>query len=144
MTQKQSLEKIKPEEFSILGMYGRREIFEKRLQEGYTEVAFGKGLWIEKPDMFGTYLDFRFPFLHFTPPAIVAQRIPSLFAFYHPNGKIAILEHRKIEDYTGHTAHVGIRETVYNKKRFERHLNEWSVKLEEKTTLVEILEKWQE
>ena len=35
----------KVESCSPLGMYGRKEVFENRVKEGYTEVALGGGDW---------------------------------------------------------------------------------------------------
>ena len=66
----------KPEEFSELGLYGRKDIFEKRIKEGYTGIALGGGEWVGD------------------------SRIVRICIFYHPDGRIATYEHPKDHDGT--------------------------------------------
>ncbi len=111
----------KPEEFSKLKMYGEKEIFEKKVEEGYTEVAYGDG---------GDWFD--------------DQRIVSLFAFYHPNGKVATYEHPKRMTFDGHTMRSRPFQAEYNKIEFQIHLQEFQIKLEKKVGLEELVKNWEE
>ena len=109
---------VKPEEFSRLGMYGRKDIFERRLNESYSEVAFGGGDWVNN------------------------QKIVGLFVFYHPNGKIATLEHPKFDDGY-HTIRGQPYEAEYNNKKFEKHLKKFQLKVGTKTDLAKIVNQWE-
>lgn len=51
-----------------LDWYGDKELFSKKLAEGFTEVAFGEGSWIETPNH-----------------PHRARRIVALWAFFHPD-----------------------------------------------------------
>ena len=53
---------------SILNLYGRRDIFKRRLREGYNKVAFCPNTLIRN------------------------NRLITIWVFYHPNGKIATYE----------------------------------------------------
>lgn len=59
-------EKIRP-----LKTYGNTDIFQKRVEEGYSELAFGR---IEPTD---------------------DSELLGVFVFFHPDGKIATYEHPK-------------------------------------------------
>ena len=109
----------KPEEFSPLGMYGRKDVFEKRLNEGYTEVTLGGGDWVGD------------------------QRIVSLWVFYHPKGKIATLEHPKFY-ISDHTARGQPYEAKYSPRKFQKHVKKFQLKVGEKKDLAKIVEDWEE
>lgn len=108
----------KPEKYSLIGMYGRKDIFEKRLREGYTRVAFGSGNWVN------------------------SQRIVSLWVFYHPDGGIATYEHPKFYDGS-YTFRGQPFEEEYNKEGFQKHLKRFQIKLGEKYNLSELVKNWE-
>ena len=125
---------MEEEKFSTMTMYGNKRIFDKRLKEGYTEVALGSGEWVSAP-------------------AGSEQRIVKLFVFYHPNGKVATYEHPKANHGFGNI-HGQPFEAEYNTKRtligklfgtnsfkdsFENHLKEFKIALGEKGDLAEIV-----
>lgn len=110
----------KPEEFSLIGMYGKKDIFEKRVREGYTEVAFGGGDWVGD------------------------QRIVSLWAFYHPNGRIATYEHPKSMTLDCHTVRGRPFEAEYTKRKFQKHLQKFKIRLGEGSGLAQLVENWEE
>ena len=100
-------------ELSPLNMYGDREVFRRRLQEGYTDLNFGRGSWIN------------------------GQRIVGLFVFYHPDGRIATLEHPKFTcPFSGHTVRLDPRERQYTPQQFQRHLRDFEIELDIPTDLV--------
>lgn len=108
----------KPEEFSALGLYGRKDLFEKRFNEGFTEVAFGSGGWVG---------DFR---------------IVSIFAFYHPAGKIATLETPKSYE-AGHTSRGAPFEREYTHKTFEEYREKYQIRMGNKTDLGKLVAEWE-
>ena len=111
---------MKSEEFNLIKAYGKRDIFEKRLQEGYTEIAFGNGPWVKN------------------------QRIVVLFVFYHPNGEVATYEHPKFIN-EGHTVRGKPHEEKYNQKKFNKLKEKWDLKVDDKKhNLKEILEEWKQ
>lgn len=65
------MSKFKVQFGSPLGMHGNKGLFEQKLREGYTEYSYGIGESHEP------------------------ERIVALFAFYHPEGRIATYEHAK-------------------------------------------------
>jgi len=109
----------KPEEFSALRMYGNKNVFEKRVEEGYTEVAFGGGDWVGN------------------------QRIVRLWAFFHPKGKIATYEHPKFDDGS-HIMRGNPFEAKYSQRKFQKHLREFQIKLGAKSELAEVVNNWEE
>ena len=121
---------MEPERFSTFGMYGNKEVFNKRAKEGYTEVAFGIGEWISRP--------------------IGEERIVGLYAFYHPNGKVSTYEHPKANHGFGNV-HGQPFEAEYNAKRtllqkllgksstFEQHLKEFKITLDQRNNLAKIV-----
>lgn len=112
------MSKIKPEEFSPMQMYGNKDIFQKMLNEGYTEVALGGGDWVDD------------------------YRIVGIFAFFHPNGKIHTFETPKYDD-GGHTMRGTQFEANYTMKGFEKYKENHKIEMEtEKQYLKEIVDMW--
>ncbi|MDP2628687.1 MAG: hypothetical protein Q8P15_02190 [Nanoarchaeota archaeon] len=113
-------EKIKPEEFSLLGMYGNKEIFEKRSKQGYTEVAHGSGEWIGD------------------------KRIVSLWIFYHPKRRflnfVTTYEYPKF--FVGTNMHGKPFESIYTEKGFEKYMVKNKIKVGKRVNLKEILDRW--
>jgi hypothetical protein len=113
---------MNPEEFSPLGMYGNKEIFERRLNEGYTEVAHGSGEWIGD------------------------NRIVALWAFFHPKRffrKVATHQHPK-GYFDGHTFHGKPFETAYTEKGFKKYCENNKIVLGERQDLAKIVKIWEE
>ena len=109
----------KPEEFSPLKMYGRKDVFEKKLNEGYTEISFGGGDWVGN------------------------QRIVKLWVFYHPEGKIATFAHPKMFD--GVTNVRGIPyEAEYTEREFKKHQKKFQLKVGNRADLAKIVSDWEE
>ncbi len=98
--------------------YGRKDVFERRLQEGYTEAAFGGGEWIH------------------------GKRVVRLWVFYHPDGRIATYEHPKFD--FGHTVHGEPYEAEYGKREFQLHVKKFQIQLGKKEGLAGILALWKE
>ena len=127
---------MKPEEFtlSVLEMYGNKEIFEKRLKEGYTEISFGAGQLVGD------------------------KRIVRLWVFYHPDGEIATYEHPKSDDGS-HTFRGQPFEAEYNTKKtligklfginsfknsFEEYLKKFKITLDKRKSLAQVVESWED
>jgi hypothetical protein len=109
---------LKPEESHLIEAYGKKDIFEKRLKEGYTEVSFGTGPWVKN------------------------QRIVNLFVFYHPNGNIATYEQPKFSN-EGQTVRGTPHEEKYSQKEFNKLKERWNLKVKEnRHSLKEILDEW--
>ena len=109
----------KPDEFSPLGLYGRKDAFEKRVRDGYTEVAYGGGDWVGN------------------------QRIVRLWAFYHPDGSIATYEHPKGMTPDMHTIRGQPFEAEYTEREFQEHLENFRIKIGPKTGLKKLVENWE-
>ena len=109
---------IKPAKFSPLAMYGSREVSEKRLREGYVEIAFGSGEWVN---------DFR---------------IVRLWVFFHPNGNIATYEHPKLMEPSMRTYHGAPFEAQYSERQFDAYKQKHQITVGRKWSLGEILERW--
>ena len=110
---------MKPEEFSTLGMYGNREIFEKRLNEGYTKVAHGGGDWVGN------------------------HRIVRLWAFFHPKRffkKVATYEHPKFDGI--HTVRGTPFEVTYTERGFKKYCKKNKISLGEKHDLAKLVQDW--
>jgi len=114
-----STEKQKPDQFSNLNFYGDREVFEKREEEGYSQVNFGRGPWIK------------------------GERVVGMFAFYHPDGKISILMTPK-HDISGETIHGRRTEREFeNEEEFKKFVEQWKIELAERSDLGKFLNKWE-
>ena len=112
----------KPEKFSMLGMYGKKDIFEKRVREGYTEVAFGRGEWCP-----GTLVNFR---------------IVGLWSFYHTDGRIATYEHPK-QEFDSHTSHGKPFEAEYTPQEFQDYIKRLRIQLSSKSSLKDLVDQWE-
>ena len=116
----------KVERFSLLGMYGDRKYFQKKLDEGYSEVAFGSGPYITSPSGF------------------LQKRMVGMFAFFHPDGRIVTYETVKqwleweSDPHRGHPP-----ESQYNAKTFEERCKDFQVSLSEKATLADVVADWE-
>lgn len=106
-----------PESFSGLAMYGNREIFERRLREGYINVAFGSGEWVGD------------------------SRIVRLWVFYGSSGEIATYEHPKA-DQEGGMRHGQPFEATYSAIAFRSYVEKWRITLGPKMGLAELLKIW--
>lgn len=111
---------MKPEEFSYLGMYGNKDIFQKISKRGYAKVAFGRGGWIE------------------------GLRIVAIFAFFHPKkDKVATYQYPKCFLHDGHTMHGLPFSRTYSKKGFAKYLELHKIQFSSKTNLHKILKSWE-
>ncbi len=113
---------MKPEKFSTLEMYGRREVFKKKQSEGYTEVAFGGGDWVG------------------------AERIVAIWTFYHPAKKfrnVSTLQHPKHFDGE-HTLRGTPFEKDYSQREFEEYVQKMQIRIHNKQNLAELLQNWDE
>jgi hypothetical protein len=111
---------MKPEEFSNLGMYGSREFFERKQQEGYSEVASGVGDWVG------------------------VERIVVIWAFYHPKKRfrsITTLQHPKFDDGC-HTIRGSPYEKKYTPAGFDRFTRRMKIKIGSRQNLAELLQNW--
>lgn len=116
------MNQLLPEAFSLIGMYGAREVFERRQREGYTEVAFGRGEWVDM------------------------NRIVAIWVFYRRpsfwRNPIATHEFPKFELLDGGTMRGDPVERTYSQKRFDRHLSKYQITLGPRQKLSETLEQW--
>lgn len=111
---------MKPEPLSILGMYGNRKVFQQKFNEGYAQIAFGTGPWVEGN-----------------------QRIVGLFAFYHPDGKIATYESPKV-DVAGSSVRGQPYEASYTSDSFDQHIKTFQIRICERSSLENLLKQWSE
>ena len=72
------------------------------------------------------------------------QRIVRIWAFYHPNGKVATFEHPKSMTLDGHTVREEPFEAEYSKRKFQRHLQKFQIKLGDKTGLADVVDNWED
>jgi hypothetical protein len=109
---------MKPEKFSPFALYGNKEIFQKMLKNGYTEVAFGGGEWVD---------DFR---------------IVGIFVFYHQRKKnVYTYQTPKFVTLDAHTM-CGVKfEKKYRIKQFEKYVQKMKISIGPKTDLKKVLEK---
>ena len=87
---------MEPEEFSLLWMYGDKEVFEQRYKEGFSHVAFGSGPWV--PDIkSGLFVDRNFPFLHLAQLPFDVRMV-GMYVFYETGKlRVATLESMKFD-----------------------------------------------
>ena len=107
----------KPDEFSLFGLYGNREVFQQRLNEGFTELAFASG------------------------PEVNGLRIVAAFVFYHPDGRVATFEH--IKDYTMGTSVRGVDQNSYTEQTFAELVQKQRLEVGKKFPLRELLKDWE-
>lgn len=110
---------IKPDQFSDLGMYGDREVFKKRLEDGYTEFAFGASNEI-----------------------VEGYRLVAVWVFFRPDGRVATLE--TLKDYTGSSTERGRSEREYDEKDFEKMIEKYGAGMTERNDLKILLDRWAE
>ncbi|GEM_PF-3952803 len=98
-------------------LYVRKDILERRLQEGYTEIATGRGEWVHD------------------------QKIVGVFIFYHPDGRITSYEHPKFR--AENRIHTGIpfEKTYPSSDDLQRHCNLFRIQLNEKSSLAELVKR---
>ena len=99
--------KHKIEPFNDMAWYGNLKIFKKRLQEGFSEFAFGRGQWVG------------------------GERIVGIFVFYHPDGRIVTLESPKYYDHF----HGKKFEGSYSSAEFKKYLKANKISLRQKHSL---------
>lgn len=119
---------IHDEELYKLRVQEDKEVFERKLKEGYTEVCFGFG-----EDWIGD------------------RKVLGLYAFYHPNGRISAYEYPKIkENVTGFRPiefEYNTRKTLLGKllginlfeNSFKDHVKEFKIILDERKNLAELV-----
>jgi len=106
---------MEPEQYSIMKMYGDREFFEKKMSQGYTQVAFGSGKWIK------------------------GERIVGIFAFYHPNGRVATLETPKCDFERSTVRGKAFEDLYWSPKTFGKHVLKKQITMSDKTDLTDIV-----
>jgi len=118
---------MKPEQLSNIGLYGNREIFKRRLEEGYKEVALGRGDWIQTQNSL-------------TPET----RIVALWAFFHQlesSKKIATYEHPKAFDGVTNI-HGKPFEATYSEEEFKEYCEKNKIKIGKRIELTDLLNIW--
>ena len=109
----------KPDNLSILGLYGKRDFFEHMLQEGYTRVAFGKG------------------------PQIDGERVVGMFVFYHPDGRVSTQETWKGDvSRLDPTKMRGYKQETYKPKEFRNFVSKMRIGLSERKSLLDVVKEW--
>src|SRR3989344_766402 len=116
--------------------YGKKEIFESRFKEGYELVSWGQSTWIHKEG--NEYND---------------TRIVSMWAFYHPDGRIHTYQQPKIweehEGVEGEKHEPATRygtpfEAVYTSEAdFDAYLKKRSAMTWERESLANIIKEWE-
>lgn len=114
---------MKSEKFNPLEMYGDRGVFERKLEEGYNEVAFGGGAWI------------------------CGERIAALWAFYKPKRwfrreRVSTLQYYEFITPDEDNMRSDPFEKTYSLKKFMKYISTVKIKMDEKRSLSEILETW--
>jgi hypothetical protein len=107
---------VVPEPLIDLGMHGNREIFQRRLDEGYTKYAFGSGDWVSD------------------------ERIVRLFVFFKAD-RIATYQHPKKHDGVTNV-HGEPFEAEYTAEEFEVYKDAWSITVGQEKDLSGLLAVW--
>ena len=97
--------------------YANKVVFERLLREGFTQAAYGRGDWIEN------------------------RRIVRLWVLYHPNGRVATIQHPKVRDDIG-SMNMQAIEAEYSVQEFDRYIDEWRITLRNQGCLRELLARW--
>ncbi len=118
--------KVVPQNFSTLGLYGDKETFQARLNEGYRYVAFGRGPWV------GT----GYP-----------ERVIAMFAFYKSkkpkkDDTVATFEGKKFEEIGACTVHGPMEDKTYTFEDFQNHIENYEVELGVFQPLKKIVNLW--
>jgi hypothetical protein len=128
MTASQTIkERVVPDKWSLLGMYGNKDIFKQKLKEGYTEVAFGGGKWNKGYRIVALYV-FRKPG-------------KKLFWRFRTSSVIATYEHPKFQlDY--YTMHGKPFEARYTERSFKKYTEKHLITISSFTDLATLLSTW--
>ncbi len=133
-----------------LCLYGEKEVFQKRQQEGYTHIRLGSGLWFHfdlnnegyyrflKSARIQTFTDHNG--INYLPAEEI--RIVAITAFYHPDGRIATFENIK---YRAHNWSIpGSRiESIFSiTSDFDQFTDDFGVELIPEINLSEINDFW--
>lgn len=91
----------------FLEWYANQRVFEKRVNQGFREVAFGDGNWIE------------------------GEKVPAVFVFYHPDGRVGTYGHLKFQDERTHETYHGKPSEIdfANLGEFERYCDEKGIRI---------------
>ena len=108
---------MKPEEFSSIRLYGNKQTFLKMQAEGFTDVAFAKGPWIND------------------------KRIVGAFYFFGPEDQVAGYETSKSRGATGATRR-SASETHYQMREFEQKVRGSKLELSDIQNLAALLLRW--
>ena len=112
------METKKPDEFSVLAMYGDRGVFLQNQEKGYTEVAFGSGQWVR------------------------GSRIVALWVFYHDLHKnIITYQHPKFDSGSFNVSGTPF-ERKYAESEFEEYRNKMKILIGSRVSLADILAQW--
>jgi hypothetical protein len=108
--------------------FSDKEVFEKKLNEGYTGLAaISQGPWIAYKPKNASIWD---------------ERIVALFAFYKEKGKIATLEFRKL-NISNETMRCSPIEEVYTEKKFEKLTAKYQLDVpQNKLALESVVKNW--
>jgi hypothetical protein len=109
-----------PDDFIPREICGRKDVFEKYSNEGYTEVAVGVG-------------NLRYD-------SVTIEGI----VFYHPKGKIATYIHSRFMTPDPDPAIGEPFENEYTESEFQKHQQAYQLKVGAKTDLVKIVNEWKE
>lgn len=116
---------MQTQQLSPLGLYGNKDVFTDRYNDGAREVAFGSGGWVTsfgEAEVLG----------------ITAERIAALWVFYYPSGLVALRVFPKGE-YMGMT----IRGCPYEIDLWEEDFQQFpmitSCSISERKNLAEVM-----
>ena len=101
--------------------FHEREVLERKVREGYSELEFGEGKWAGP------------------------QKITRIIALYHPyTDDIATIEHPMYYDKNG--VRTGFpQEKYYTQVDFDNHVLLYKIKMDgEKRGIIETLQEWNE
>ena len=104
---------------SLFPLNGRKDVFEKRLREGYTGIAFGNGDWVG------------------------SERSVILWVFYHPDGRIATYEPLRLKRINGFTMPGTEVEIEHTEESFREYVKRRRIKIGERTSLAEFFVRWE-
>jgi hypothetical protein len=127
-----AMQEFSAEDKRLLSMYAdgysSKEVFEKKLNEGYTGLAaISQGPWIAyKPRN----------------KLVDRERIVALFAFYKEKEKIATVEFHKL-DFISETMRCSPVEEVYTEKKFEKLTAKYQLDVpQNKLSLDSVVKNW--
>lgn len=118
---------MKPEEFSPLELYGDKKIFNKMLAEGFKDVAFGKGPWVQSENS----------------AVGRAERVVGGFYFFNTNGQVAGYETVKKRTIAERSRCGNPVETHYDVGEFEKRVARLKLELSDKQDLARLILGWE-